>query len=173
MYFKLENCKNPMQIDRGKEQFFLAVSQNNFGNKIAFPNLPSTYCEVVQTEWRWWCASFLLFMAYLTRIDTRRLHQRTLYSGNERKKFHTHCLDLDLNGKRPGIVFVILVHTWLVEADTTVSCHFLWAEMEGCTIRAWPIQPISRFLVKLPKWHFLTHAWISKKFWGKWLHLKS
>ena len=31
---------------------------------------------------------------------------------------------------------VILVHTWLVEADTTISCHFLWAEMEGCTKRA-------------------------------------
>ena len=25
---------------------------------------------------------------------------------------------------------VILVHTWLVEADTTISSHFLWAEME-------------------------------------------
>jgi hypothetical protein len=34
----------------------------------------------------------------------------------------------------------------------------LWAVLEGCTNRAWPIQPIGRFLVKLPKWHFLTNA---------------
>jgi hypothetical protein len=47
-----------------------------------------------------------------------------------------------------------------VEADTTISGHFLWAEMEGCTKRAWPIQPISE---KLPKWHFLTHVCNKKK----------
>ena len=29
------------------------------------------------------------------------------------------------------------------------------------------IQPIGQFLVKLPKWHFLTHAWNSKIFWAK------
>jgi hypothetical protein len=33
---------------------------------------------------------------------------------------------------------VILVHPWLVEADTTISGHFLWTEMEGSTNRAWP-----------------------------------
>ena len=27
-----------------------------------------------------------------------------------------------------------------VEADTTISSHFLWAEMAGCTNRAWSIQ---------------------------------
>jgi hypothetical protein len=32
----------------------------------------------------------------------------------------------------------------------------LWAVLEGCTNRAWPIHPISQFLVKLPKWQFLT-----------------
>ena len=28
------------------------------------------------------------------------------------------------------LLMVILVHTWLVEHDTTISGHFLWAEME-------------------------------------------
>ena len=44
--------------------------------------------------------------------------------------------------------------------------------MEGCTNRAWPIQPISRFLEKLPKWHIFIHAWNLNFFGAKWLHLK-
>ena len=47
---------------------------------------------------------------------------------------------------------VILDNTLLVEADTTIFGHFLWVEMEGCTYRAWPIQPIKfdfREIVKM------------------------
>ena len=56
------------------------------------------------------------------------------------------------------------------ESEWQNSRHFFWqwfqwAVLEGCTNRAWPIQPISHFLVKLPKWHFLTHAW-NLKFFG-------
>ena len=47
----------------------------------------------------------------------------TLYYCSSR----THCLDMDPSDNRPFL--------------------------EGCTNREWPIQPISRFLVKLPKWH--------------------
>ena len=42
--------------------------------------------------------------------------------------------------------FLLKAHIWLVEVDTTISGHFLWADMEGWTNRAWPIQPISGFL---------------------------
>ena len=35
---------------------------------------------------------------------------------------------------------VILVHTWLVEADATISGHFLRVEMEGMANPANPIQ---------------------------------
>ena len=31
------------------------------------------------------------------------------------------------------LLLVILVHTRLVDADTTIFSHFLWAKMEGCT----------------------------------------
>ena len=47
---------------------------------------------------------------------------------------------------------VILVQTWLLEANTTISGHFLWAEMEGYTNRAGqsrPIQPISGKIAKM------------------------
>ena len=77
--------------------------------------------------------------------------------------FTSHCLDLDLNGKRPVATSEGNFSSYLIvrsySADTTISGHFLWTEMEGCTNRAWPIQPIGRFLVKLPKWHFLTNEW--------------
>ena len=45
---------------------------------------------------------------------------------------------------------VILIHTWLVEADTTISGHFLWAEMEGCTNKAKPVNsPVSGKIAKM------------------------
>ena len=79
------------------------------------------------------------------KVNLRRKTQSLC--SNKVKKNVSHCLDLNLNGIRPGVTFmVILVHTSLVEANTTISCHFLWAEMEGSTYRAWPIQPNSQIL---------------------------
>ena len=59
------------------------------------------------------------------------------------KIIFTHCLDLDLdlNGKRPGVTSDGNFSSYLIEADTTISSHFLWAQMEGCTNRARPSQP--------------------------------
>ena len=55
--------------------------------------------------------------------------------------------------------FHILKNKWKLEYKREKkSCgQFCRAALTG--LRAWPIQPISWFLVKLPKWHFLTHAW--------------
>ena len=56
---------------------------------------------------------------------------------------------------------VILVHTWLVEADTTISGHFLWAEMEIMLfIQFYPPKyahgrSLRHILDKITKWHFL------------------
>ena len=56
---------------------------------------------------------------------------------------------------------VILVHTWLVETDTTISGHFLWAEMEVILIIHFypPIyahgRSLRHILDKITKWHFL------------------
>ena len=79
---------------------------------------------------------------------------------------------------------VILVQTWLVEADTTISGHFLWAEMEIILfIHFYPPkyahgQSLRHILDKITKWHFLrtsneviwpmhlAHAWVKKCHFG-------
>ena len=66
---------------------------------------------------------------------------------------------------------VILVHTWLVEADTTISGHFLWAEMEIILfIHFYPPKyahgrSLRHILDKITKWHFFTCGW-NLKFFG-------
>ena len=62
-------------------------------------------------------------------------HTAMLGSGSEKR------LDVNSDGN---------FSSYLIGTDTTISGHFLWAEMEGCTNRAWPIQPIAE---KLPKMH--------------------
>ena len=44
--------------------------------------------------------------------------------------FHTALIWIWMANDQALLLMVILVHTWLVKHDTTISCHFLWAEME-------------------------------------------
>ena len=66
---------------------------------------------------------------------------------------------------------VILVHTWLVEADRTISSHFLWAEMEIIlSIHFYPPKyahgrSLRHILDKITKWHFLRTS--NKVIWPK------
>jgi hypothetical protein len=61
---------------------------------------------------------------------------------------HSHCLDLDWNGKRPGIT-----------SDGNFSSYLIGRGMANPANK-----PISE---KLPKWHFLTHACNYDFFWTK------
>ena len=80
------------------------------------------------------------------------------------------------------LLMVIVVHTWLVEADTTISDHFLWAEMEIILfIHFYPPkyahgQSLRHILDKITKWHFLRTSneviW-PKKFFNSMHGLKS
>ena len=59
-----------------------------------------------------------------------------------------HCLDLDLNEQN-------IRHyscQWFHIKRNIKEKKILWTVLEGCTKRAWPIQPINGFFVKLLKW---------------------
>ena len=81
------------------------------------------------------------------------------------------------------LLMVISVHTWLVEADTTISGHFLWAEMKIIPF-TYPLLftfihldkhldgARGKIILKHFKWNHLAtqkikfHAWVKKCHFG-------
>ena len=74
---------------------------------------------------------------------------------------HTAWIWIWMANDQALLLMVILVHTWLIEADTPISGHFLWAEMEIILFNHFypPKYAHGRclrhILDKITKWHFL------------------
>ena len=81
--------------------------------------------------------------------------------GTRSSRRSSHCLDLDLNGKRPGITSDgSLVHMYLI--GRSWYNHFRSFSMggnEGLHKQGMANQANQPIFEKLPKWHFLTQAY--------------
>ena len=80
------------------------------------------------------CLSFLKFkffsrLSSMVKKSLQKLMQQGQASINKEAP-HTASIWIWMAKDQAYLLMVILVHTWLVEADTTISGHFLWAEME-------------------------------------------
>ena len=79
-------------------------------------------------------------------------HTATLGSGSEKR------LDVNSDGN---------FSSYLIGTDTTISGHFLWAEMEGWTNTAWPIQPNRPISGKITKMALLNPCMAFKIVFGR------